>query len=150
MDFTKFPFKSMLRIVDFLMLEKKEIPISKIQSISNACFSDTYEVTEMISFLTSFGLIKKTEKGWKRTHVQEFAGQKSFRMHYLETCVNIIFHLTSEPILINNLSKELQIGTNDLEKYLQFLEHLTSNGFVQKTEKGWKMINFFESTKTSF
>ena len=141
----KFPFKSMIPIVDFLHSQKNttESSINDIQNASNACYPDTLEVVQMLAYLTTFGQVKETAEGWILSNKQEKPIKIMIRKRFLEDIEEILSQLSSNPQKLSDLNKDLhKIKESEVEDYLRFLQTISSYGFVAKNSRGWKLEDY--------
>lgn len=141
---TKFPFKSMIPIIEYLNSSKnesaKELSISDIMDASNACFPDTFEVVQMVAYLTAFGQVKMQDNSWSIINKQEIKVARAFRELFLTDVVKILNQLSPEPQQVTVISNNVN-GPKEQEiiEYLTFLEKLTAYGFVKKGFDGWSL-----------
>ncbi len=141
----KFPFKSMISIINYLHANNKSegIDIYNIMDASNACYPDTSEVVQMLSYLTSFGQVQNTNNGWICTNKQEFTSKILFRERYLNEIILIISNLSDQPTNVSNLNNITEnIDKDELEEYLSFLTKITAFGIVKKSSDGWKLVPY--------
>ena len=148
---TKFPFKSMIPIIDYLHSSQNEstteFSISDIQDASNACYPDTFEVIQMVAYITAFGQVKKLENGWALINKQELRRKGMFRELFLQDIVKILNQLSSEPQPLNVISKNIDnLKEEEIFEFLEFLEKLTASGFVQKGSEGWSLQPYESNT----
>ena len=146
-----FPFKSMIPIINFLSshASNSQVDISDIMSASNACYPDTLEVVQMLSYLTSFGSVSNHGLGWTLEHGQPFTNRKTFREYFLNDVLKIISSLNAEPKDISIVNELVQdIDKNELQSILAFLQTITSYGIVKKSEQGWIVESY--ATSKSF
>lgn len=147
----KFPFKAMIPIIEYLHSNRNkpenEFSIYDIQDASNACFPDTLEVVQMLSYLTAFGQVKEHENGWTIGIKQENPLKRMFRELFLKDILQVIEHLNQNPQQVENLSESIKgIKTQEIFEYLQFLQTITAYGFVKKFTNGWKLKEYSTST----
>lgn len=143
----KFPFKAMIPIIEYLYSNKdkpeNEFSIYDIQDASNACFPDTLEVVQMLSYLTGFGQVQEHENGWTIGIKQDNPLKRMFRELFLKEILQIIEQLNQNPQPVKNLCENLKgIKNQEVQEYLQFLQTITAHGFVKKFSNGWKLENF--------
>lgn len=131
-------------IIEFL--NKKGDSFSEIydiQDASRACYSDTTEIMQMLEYLTSFGQVKETPKGWIKENTQDYTSRKLFRDFYLKEIVKILNLLNENPQTVENLQLSVEkINSNDIQKYLEFLAKITQFGFVKKDKRDWKLETY--------
>ena len=141
----KFPFKSMIPIVNFLHSQKSttESSINDIQNASNACYPDTLEVVQMLAYLTTFGQVKETAEGWILINKQEKPVKIMIRKRFLEDIEEILNQLSSNPQKLSDLTKDIdKMKESEVEEFLRFLQTISSHGFVAKNSEGWKLENY--------
>ena len=125
----------MIPIIEEFSEPGLELEILSIQIASKACVSDTYEVLHMIQFLTHFGKIERTKKGWTRTHQANFSEPKPRRVYYLDALLKIIHNLSEAPLTVVQISRNLQMDANSLLLCLEFLEKITRKGPINKVRR---------------
>ncbi|MHA2364977.1 MAG: hypothetical protein ACXAC7_13555 [Candidatus Hodarchaeales archaeon] len=147
----KFPFKSMLPIIDTITDYEDSINVFQIQKAARACVPDTHEVTSFISLLTHFGKIKRINEGWIRVYPQTFDGRNPHRMFYLKKILKVIKVLSSTPLTIEEISQKTQLDIPVVTEFLEFLNKLTRKGYITKTKSkfnvSWTLVKFPEPTE---
>ena len=142
-NLTRFPFISMIRIINFLHLHETESEIYSIMDASNACYPDTMEVLEMLSYLTAFGQVKKQNIGWIISNKQSVLSTKKFREHFLVDIVKILNVLNESEQSVDNLRQNLtDLNEETIGAYLKFLEKITAYGVVQRNARNWRLEKF--------
>ncbi|MFW9992180.1 MAG: hypothetical protein ACFFD4_09055 [Candidatus Odinarchaeota archaeon] len=130
----KFPFKYMKAIMKaFPDAEEKPLSIFELQKSAGACYPDTSEVTQMLSYLTSFGKVTQNGDGrWLRTAEKDNKPKKPGRApRYLTEILEIIKVLAPDsPKSIDEVAKETGLETGMVEEFLPFLADITDRGHV--------------------
>lgn len=146
-NLTRFPFKSMIAIVNYLNNKgyESESKVNDIQNASAACYPDTLEVIGMLSYLTSFGQVKHSTEadGWSRSFEQPLSNKSSFREHFLKDILKIIHSLDHEAKNIQSLAGNLEeLDEQTIKENLEFLEKITAFGYIRKGSKGWLLVKY--------
>ncbi|MHA1991083.1 MAG: hypothetical protein ACW981_08950 [Candidatus Hodarchaeales archaeon] len=128
----RYPFKAMIPIVKSLASTDESLNIYDIQRVSRACVPDTTEVTEMLSFLTSYGKVFETSKGWIRTNENGKKPNRPRRFFYLKDIYNILSELSEEnPLNCGIIAENTNINVEKVLEYLDFLSAITKAGYVK-------------------
>lgn len=123
----------MIPIVKSLAASDESLNIYEIQRVSRSCFSDTNEVTQMLSFLTSFGKVSETSEGWIKENKSDQKPSKPRRFYYLKDIYSILSELSEEkPLECGNLAEKIHIEAKLVLEYLEFLSIITNIGTVRK------------------
>ena len=144
-NLTRFPFKSMISIVNFMNNKgyESESKINDIQNASNACYPDTLEIIGMLAYLTSFGQVKNSLDGWSISFGQNLLNKMAFREHFLKDIVKIIHSLSHDAKNIHSLAENLEgLEEQMIKDNLEFLEKITAFGFIRKGSKGWELVKY--------
>lgn len=133
----------MIPIINFLHQHETESEIYSIMDASNACYPDTMEVLEMLSYLTAFGQVKKQNIGWIIFNKQSVLSTKKFREHFLVDIVKILNVLNESEQSVDNLRQNLtDLNEETIGAYLKFLEKITAYGVVQRNARNWRLEKF--------
>jgi hypothetical protein len=116
------------------LLSKGKASVSDIQFESGYCYFDSTEVTDMLSYLTTFGKVKSTDKGWIREDTEQKAKYGTFRVHYLNDARDILESTTKEPKTVEQIVEETKKTSEAVELYLSFLEKITKYGVFSRTK----------------
>ena len=98
----------------------------------------------MLSYLTSFGRVKRTENGWvlEKNHFKN--KYDKFRQDYLKDTEEILKGLSDIPKSVKEIASEINKPMKTVESLLTFLEDVTSQGIVtQVSEKfppAWELL----------
>lgn len=143
----KFPFKSMLAIINYLHLSNddsaKKFSIDDIMDASNACYGDTFEVVQMMAYITSFGQVKMQDNSWTLTNKTDIKVVRAFRELFLQGFVKILNQLSAEPQPVTVISKNAKgLKEKEIQEYLEFLEKLTAFGYLKKVSDGWNLQSY--------
>ena len=129
---TKFPYKNMQVIAE--LLSKGKASVSDIQFESGHCYFDSTEITDMLSYLTTFGKVKSTDSGWIREPTGQQGKYGNFREHYLNDARDILESTTDEPKTVKQIAEETKKTSEAVELYLPFLEKITKYGVISRTK----------------
>jgi hypothetical protein len=122
----------MIPIVKSLASTDESLNIYDIQRVSRSCVPDTAEVTEMLSFITSYGKIFETSKGWIRVNEYDEKPNKPRRFFYLKEIYNILSELSEEkPLNCGIIAEKTNINVERVLEYLDFLSAITKDGYVK-------------------
>ena len=127
----KYPFKSMKNIKNAFYSLGIELGISDLLNVSNACYSDTYEVTEMIAYLMAFGQIQRIDDGWVRNKELPNKPNEPWRVHFLKEILTIIKIL--DPVTPKNeeqIADESNVDIDTIKEFLPFLAEITDRGYI--------------------
>lgn len=111
----------MISIINKLTASKKSVTLYDIQSVSRACVPDTLEATEMLSYLTSFGKIIETPKGWIRVDEKK-TPEEPRRYYYIKEIVSVVKSIsTSEPLTPHQLADNVGLQVTEIVQWLEQL-----------------------------
>ena len=131
----KYPFKSMIDIVDALPECPSMATIRDLQNASDACFGDTIEVVDMLAYLTSFGATLETPQGWLRTQEAKERPDTPSRMHFLLPILSVVSVLDpSIPKTVIKISEETKLNIELTGEVLGFLRRITGRGYVKTND----------------
>ena len=143
----KFPFKAMRKIKNAFVNPETELAVFDLQIYSNACFSDTYEVTEIMAYLMAFGQVKNVNDGWIRTHELAEKPNEPWRVFFLKDMLAII--KTLDPVIIKTeeqIVNDSKVAIDTVKELLPFLSVLTDHGFIVSSSSAsnekFKLVSF--------
>ncbi len=125
---TIFPFKNMKIIAK--LVSNDEGTMGRIQTATGMCVFDSTEVSNMLAYLTSFGIVHQTEAGWSITANDLPFEKGMFREIFLEDAVTLLTSLTNTPKTPEQLSKETKLSLDRVGTYLPFLAEITQYGLI--------------------
>lgn len=125
----------MIPIIEEFSKSRLELDILCIQTASKACVSDTYEVLQMIQYLTQFGKIERTKEGWTRSKQLKYSEPIPRRLSYLDALLKIIYSLSELPVTVIQISRNLRMDSDALLLCLNFLEKISSIGIINKIRR---------------
>ncbi|MFX0063325.1 MAG: hypothetical protein ACFFC7_14205 [Candidatus Hermodarchaeota archaeon] len=131
-----FPYKNMLKIVE--LVSQEEVTAAPIQRATGMCHFDSTEVSDMLSYLTTFGRVKKIEEGWIIEKTELKAKYGSFRKNYLKDAEDILKTLSDTPKSSEEIASEADKDIKMVELYLPFLEEITKYGLISRVQGKFK------------
>jgi hypothetical protein len=130
-----FPFKNMRTIVD--LIEKGDASVRQIAAMTGMCSFDSTEVSDMLSYLTTFGRVKHTRDGWVIHPEDEKSVYERFRKQYLKNVEAILSKLSAEGRIVEELSQATNLSQEMVDLYLPFLADITRLGVISRCSKEW-------------
>ncbi|OLS18681.1 MAG: hypothetical protein HeimC3_01180 [Candidatus Heimdallarchaeota archaeon LC_3] len=135
----------MISIVTSLASSNESLNIYDIQKSSLSCIPDTNEVLTMLSYLTSFGKISETTKGWIRIYENDEKPLRPKRFFYLKDIYNVLSELTEEkPLNSVRIAENIDIDVSQVREYLEFLVTITSTGNIKLENNGYPPSYYIE------
>lgn len=138
-----FPYKNMIKIVE--LVSQEEVTAAPIQRATGMCHFDSTEVSDMLSYLTTFGRVKKIEEGWIIEKTELKAKYGSFRKNYLKDAEDILKTLTDTPKSTEEIANEADKDIKMVELYLPFLEEITKYGLISRVQgkfrASWQLVS---------
>jgi hypothetical protein len=123
----------MKAIVNAFANPDEKVSIYNLQKASRACFADTVEVTEMLSYLTSYGKVINKGLEWIRQGEVENKPAQPERMHFLTEIMALITTLTADtPKLTEEVAKSTNLNMEFVTEALLFLEAITTKGYIKE------------------
>ncbi|MFX1533966.1 MAG: hypothetical protein ACFFDI_06990 [Promethearchaeota archaeon] len=142
---TDYPYNRIRQVLDQLVKKKQQsdkgqltaIPIIKEVRI---CYLDSNEIFNMLSYLTSFGRVKKTENGWvlEKHHLKN--NYDKFRQDYLKDSKDVLKKLSDIPKSEDKIASEIDKPIETVKSLLSFLEEVTSHGIVTQVSNKFPPI----------
>ncbi|MFX0065300.1 MAG: hypothetical protein ACFFC7_24275 [Candidatus Hermodarchaeota archaeon] len=138
---TDYPYNRIRQVLDQLVKKKQQSDKAELTAIPiikevRICYLDSNEIFNMLSYLTSFGRVKKTENGWvlEKHHFKN--KYDKFRQDYLKDSEDVLKGLSDIPKSAEEIASEINKPTETVKSLLSFLEEVTSQGIVtQVSEK---------------
>lgn len=125
-----YPFKNMRTVV--YLIEKGKVSVNEIRSSTGMCSFDSTEVSDMLSYLTSFGQVKLEKKGWTIQKPETDAVYDRIRKGFLKDAMTILEQLSDTGKSAAQLAQETGLSIDKVDSYLPFLAEITRLGIISR------------------
>ncbi|MFX0092702.1 MAG: hypothetical protein ACFFBD_13145 [Candidatus Hodarchaeota archaeon] len=136
-----YPYNRIKQVFDQLVIERQtsegKLTATSIIKKVRICYLDSNEISNMLSYLTSFGWVKKTGKGWILENHDIKNKYGKFKRDLIKDCEEILNNLSKVPKTANDLATKVNKSAETVKTLLSFLEEITSQGIVTQVDENF-------------